>query len=166
MDADTGDTQEDKIVFTDDQQEHVSKLLGRTRIEAREKATKDAKAAQAKATEEAERVRMAAEEEWKKLAAHHEARVAELEPYEVEAKAYRGIVAGMLKNRVKALGDAAKKAVGALPESLSDLEKLNWLNENQALFEAGGTSRVGTPAKGKKRQPIDKSRDGHRRMRL
>jgi len=73
----------------------------------------------------------------------------------------------MLKDRTKALGEAAKTAVKALPEGLSDLDKLNWLNANQALFAIEGTSRVGTPARKKKlQQASDKSREGHRRLRL
>lgn len=167
MADETGDTQEQEITFNEAQQAYLNKLLGKTRIEAREKATKDAEAAQAKATEEAERVQMAAEEEWKKLAQHHEGRVAELEPFEAEAKVYRELVEGMLKDRVKELGDAAKVAIKALPASLSDLEKFNWLNQNQALFGDEGTSRVGTPAKRKRPQSTKgEGREGHTRMRL
>ena len=167
MVEETNETQEGTTEFTEEQQAFINKLLGKTRIEAREKANKDAGTAQVKATEEAERVRMAAEEEWKKLAQHHEARVVELEPFEAEAKVYRELVEGMLKDRVKELGEAAKVAIKALPASLSDLEKLNWLNQNQALFGVEGTSRVGTPAKQKKPQSVKgEGREGHTRMRL
>ena len=74
-----------------------------------------------------------------------EVRVAELEPLEVQARAYTELISGMLKDKVKGLGDAAKGAVEALPTTMSDAEKLEWLNKNAALFQGANGTGVGTP---------------------
>lgn len=162
-----GNTQDDVTEFTDEQQRFIDKLVGSARIKSREKATQDAQVAQAKIASEAEQTKLEADENWKKLVEMHAGRVAELEPYEVEAKAYRELIESMLKDRVKALGETAKKAVAALPKSLTALERLNWLNQNEALFGTESTPRVGTPAQRKKLSPqTDKGREGHRPLRL
>jgi len=137
----------DKIEFSEQQQAIVDKLVGDARIKAREKATTDATAAQDKATSEAEKVALAAEAKWQELAEKHEARVKELEPLEGQATSYRELIAGMLKERVKALGDGAKKAVAALPEGMTAAAKLSWLNANVELFQPG--DGVGTPKRTK-----------------
>lgn len=133
-----------EVTFTAEQQEFVDKLVGDTRIKARTKAEADQAALAAKEAEETNRANLAAQEEWQKLATTHEARVKQLEPLEAQVKAYDELIVGMLKDRVKALGDAAKKAVDALPEAMTALDKLNWLNKNEGLFQ-GGSDGVGTP---------------------
>lgn len=155
---------EGNIQFTDEQQRFLDKKIGQARTKARDKAVAAAKTQQEAAAQEAELEKLAASAKWKELAEHHEARVKELEPYEAEAAAYKKLIAGMLKDRLETLGEAAKTAVDALP--LTDLEKMNWLDKNQELFAAG--AKVGTPAKRKKApQPLtDKGREGHRPMRL
>lgn len=161
--------QENEIVFNDEQQKFIDKLIGSARVKARELAKAEFEAAAEDATAETERKELAASAEFEKLAQMHATRVTELEPFEAEATAYRTLITGFLKDRVKVLGDAAKKAVGALPEGLSDLDKLNWLDANQELFSVEGPSgaRVGTPARKKKSQTgKDSGREGHRRLRL
>jgi DNA repair ATPase RecN len=138
--------QEQEIVFSDEQQKFLDKLIGKARTKARELAKTEFETAAKDATADAEREQLAAAAEWQKLADMHADRVTELEPFEAEAKAYRELIAGMLKDKVKALGDAAKKAVKALPNGLSDLDRLNWLNANQALFETDTPRKFGTPA--------------------
>jgi len=140
-----GENMNEEAQFTEAQQAKINELVGQARVKAREKAEIDFKAQAEKNTSAAERANLAAQEEWQKLAAQHEARVKELEPFEAEAKAYRELVAGMLKDKVKALGDVARKAIAGLPESLTDLDKLNWLNQNTSLFEGGPGDGVGTP---------------------
>lgn len=147
--------------FTKEQQEHINKLVGEARVKAREVAKTQHEGDQAKAKEDAEKAALAANQKWQELAEKHEARAKELEPFEGQAKAYSELIAGMLKDKIKGLGDTAKKAVGALPETLSSLEKLEWLNANEALFQAPGDG-VGTPGSKKtgwkKGDPIEFSK--------
>lgn len=149
--------------FSDAQQAFIDKLMGRTRIEARERTLKAAKEAQDKVAEDAETARMTADKEWQKLADRAAARVKELEKYEVEAKAGRELYAAMLKDRLKELGEGAKNAVAHLK---TDLEKLAWLNANEELF-ATDTLRVGTPAaRTKKKAGKSERPKGYVRSRL
>ena len=158
--------QENEVTFTDAQQAFIDKKIGQARIKAREKAETDAQTAAHAAKEEASLAGMEAEKKWKELADHHSARVLELEPLETQVKVYEELVAGMLKDRIKVLGDAAKKFVASLPETMTDVEKLNLLNKNEALF-GETTPVVGTPARKKKSQTvIDKGREAHRRRKL
>ena len=159
--------EKDGGTFTPEQQKLFDKRIGEARVKARELAKAEFEQAAKDATADAERKELAASAEFEKLAQMHADRVVELEPYEVEAKAYRELITKMLKDQVSVLGDAAKTAVKALPESLTDIDKLNWLNANQELFEASAR-RVGTPAKRKKPKTGKLSPDdaGHRRLRL
>lgn len=141
-----------EVTFSEEQQALVDKLVGEARVKSRSKAETDFQTQLAKDNDAAVQANLVAEKEWQKLAATHEARVKQLEPFEAQAKAYGELVTGMLKARVKALGDAAKKAVAALPDSLSDLDKLNWLNENGALFQEVGDG-VGTPGRTRQVKP-------------
>ena len=135
--------------FTEEQQAIVDKLVGDARIKAREKAGADAAASLQKTAADAELASMAAEKKWQELAGKHEARVKELEAFEGQANAYNELISGMLKDKVKSLGDAAKKAVDALPDGLSDADKLTWVGKNESLFTAA-SSGVGTPGRGGK----------------
>lgn len=156
----------DEIKFDAAQQALVDKLVGDARVKARETAQAEATARTAKEKEAADQATLVAEKKWQELAQKHEARATELEPYEAEAKAYRELVTGMLKDRVKELGEAAKIAVKGLPESLTDLDKLAWLNTNAKLFEAAGDG-VGTPRRPKPKLDKKQSADvGHRRLRM
>lgn len=154
----------DEVTFDEAQQALFDKTAGEIRKKVREQVTAEYKAQAEKDKAEAERNTLAAGEKWQELAEQHAARVGELEPLEAQVKAYQEVVEEMLKNRVKEFGDAAKVAVKALPKSLTNLEKLNWLNKNQELFDAG-PSMVGTPAK-RKRVATNKGRDGRRPARL
>lgn len=136
----------DEIKFDEAQQKLVDKLVGEARVKARETAQAEFTDKSVKEQEAAEQAALVAGKKWQELAQKHETRAKELEPFEAEAKAYREMVTGMLKDRVKELGEDAKKAVAALPDSLTDLDKLNWLNQNTKLFEAVGDG-VGTPGR-------------------
>jgi hypothetical protein len=134
-------------------QDDLNKFIGEARIKAREQARAEFEAQAAKDKEATERQALEAKQQWQELAGRHEGRVKELEPLEAEVEAYRGLVATMLADRVKALGEGAKKAVEALPGTLSDLEKLAWLNSNEELFQvAQPGDGVGTPHRKKGKQ--------------
>jgi len=132
-------------------QKQMNDLVGKARVKAREKAESDAKTKADADKATAEQASMVAKQEWKALADQRQARIAELEPLEAQVKAYEGLIAGMLKDRVKELGETAQKAVGALPESMSPVERLAWLETNIDLFPATG-AEVGTPARKSKKQ--------------
>lgn len=136
----------DDVKFDEAQQVLVDKLVGEARTKARDKAQVDAEAKTTKDREAAEQAALVAEKKWQELASKHEARVKELEPFEASAKKYDKLVEGMLKDRLKALGEAAEKAVKALPDSMTAADKLTWLNENPELFQAAGDG-VGTPGR-------------------
>jgi len=140
--------------LTAEQQAHVDGLIGQARVKARDKAIADSAAARAKATDDASKAALAADAKWEALNKVNEARVKELEPFEAKAKEYDALMATMLADKVKALGDAAKKAVAGLPESLSVVEKLKWLSANEELFQTGSNG-VGTP-----KRKITKAGDG------
>lgn len=147
----------EEVKFDEAQQALVDKLVGEARVKARAKAQADAEAKSIKDKEAASQAALVAEKKWQELAEKHEARVKELEPMEAQAKAYGELVAGMLKDKVKALGDAAKKAVGALPEAMTAIEKLAWLNANEELFKTTGDG-VGTPKRSAKGAADDKGK--------
>lgn len=153
----------DKIEFSDEQQALVDKLIGDARVKARDKAVTDAKASQDKLAGKAETAALAAEAKWQELAGKHEARVKELEPFEGQAADYRKLITGMLDKQVKAMGEAAKKAVKALPESMTALQKLDWLNTNEELFAATGDG-VGTPKRPKNKTKGDTGVPLNKRM--
>ena len=137
--------------FTEEQQELVNKLIGEARTKARAKAKAELAAAQEQANEEAQKAQMAADGKWQELVATQEARISELEPFQAQAEAYQSLIEDMLKGKIKELGEAAKTAIAGLPESLSALDKLNWLNKNAELFTTPGGS-VGTPARRRQQQ--------------
>lgn len=165
----TEETQENEITFSEEQQKFVDKLIGKARISAREKATTDSAAAQEQTRLAAEQTKLEADKNWEKLVEMHVGRISELEPLEVQVKVYAELIDGLLKDRIKVLGDAAKKAVEALPENLTAIERLNWLNANESLFTTEGPApRVGTPAKKVKKQAPGKTPGdlGHKRLRI
>lgn len=162
------DTGGDQVTFTDEQQEHINKIIGAARIKEREKFEAKSAADKAQAVTEAEQAKLVADENWKALDETRLARITELEAFETKSKAYDELVDGMLKDKLKALGDAAKKAVAGLPESLSNIDKLSWLNANEGLF-TDSSGPVGSPKKKVKlgsaagKSPAD---FGHRRLRM
>lgn len=143
-----------KVEFTEEQQAAINKLIGDARKKSRSQAQAALEAKLAKEKEVADQTALAANKEWEKLTGQLQTRVKELEPLEAEAKAYGELVESMLKDKIKALGDAAKKAVAGLPDTLTAVEKLDWLSKNEGLFQAGGDG-VGTPARPKPK-PQDK----------
>lgn len=147
-------------------QDELNTLIGEARIKARSKAESDAVSAQTAANEEVEKANLAAQGEWEKLLTKSNARVKTLEPLEAKVVAYETLIEGMLKSRVKELGEMAKKATSALPETMSSLEKLAWLNENTELFQE--KQIVGTPAvrKGLRKGKKSAEEAGHRSKRF
>ena len=150
------------VTFSEEQQEKVNELVGEARIKERNKAQSDFDAQTSKAQEEAARAALVDGEQWQKLATEHESRVKALEPLEAKVAAYDKVFTDMLTKRVKSMGDAAKKAIDALPKSMGDLEKLEWLQTNEALFQEKG-GPIGTPNRKHKQVEGDPSRGRQRR---
>jgi len=147
-----------KITFTKEQQAHIDKIIGDARVKAREKAKADHDAQTSKDKDAAEQAALVAKQQWQKLAEKHEARVKELEPLEAKAKAYEELIEGMLKDTIEKMGEGAKKAVEALPASMSAVEKLDWLNKNEELFQVKGDG-VGTPKPAAKQTKTTKGKE-------
>jgi hypothetical protein len=102
------------------------KKLRELEADAEKRQQADADAAKAKLKEQ---------EKWRELAEASEAKLQELEPLQAKVTQFEALVTEMLEARLTEFGDAGKKAVEALPEGLSDLDKLNWLNANVELFK-------------------------------
>jgi len=157
----------EQVTFSEEQQAFVDDLVGKARVKAREKAEAEFTVQTAKDKDAAEQAALVAEKKWQELAQKHEARVKELEPFEASAKAYNELVENMLKDKIKTLSEAGKKAITALPDSMTASEKLAWLSANEELFQATGDG-VGTPARATAKKPDKKKAAdvGHRRLRL
>lgn len=140
----------DEVTFTAEQQVLVDKLVGEARVKARDQASQAAQGAADAAKKKAEQEALKAKAEWQKLAETHESRVKELEPLVQQVEAYQAIIENLLDDRVKALGDGAASAVKALPESMTALDKLNWLSKNVELFQPAGDGG-GTPRRPKQK---------------
>ncbi len=148
----------DQIEFTSEQQAVVDKLVGDARVKARDIATAEADTQRVKDEADTTAVNLAASEEWEKLAGTHEARVKELEPMVDTLKAYATFIDGVLEDTIKKMGKGAKSAVAGLPEGMTAMDKLNWLNTNTVLFQEPTGDGVGTPKSSKaptKRPKVD-----------
>ena len=137
--------EQEQVVFTPEQQALVDKLVGDARVKARERAAAEADTQRVKDEADAEKANLAASEEWEKLAVTHEARVKELEPVAETVKAYATFIESVLESTIKDLGKDAKSAVAGLPEKMTAMDKLTWLNANAALFQEPTGDGVGTP---------------------
>ncbi len=71
----------------------------------------------------------------------------ELEPIKEMVGVYLEFVDTILEGRVKELGDAAKSAVEGLPESMTSMDKLTWLNANLQMFQGSSGAGIGTPSR-------------------
>ena len=158
--GDENGSDKDKTTFTAAQQKLVDELVGKARIKARELAKADIEAQQTKAKADAAQADLVAKQEWRKLLAVSQARVKELEPLEAQIRAYEELIEGMLKDTLETLGEAAKKAIGALPKSMAAIEKLNWLHQNEGLFQATGGGGIGSPKRSVKKEPTTKVKPG------
>jgi hypothetical protein len=134
--------------FSPEQQEFVNQLVGKARVEGRTSAEKELADKQAKAKAAEETATLEQNREFETLSKQQAARIASLEPLEATLEEYKGAIETIFKARLKTLSDKARKAVEALPESLSVLEKLSWVTKNEDLFKEESKS-VGTPRRGK-----------------
>ena len=116
----------------EEQQAHVDKLIGDARTKARDKATVKAQEQIAKERDTVESAAMVARQEMQTLS-------------ETRLTALEKVVAGVLEDTVKRLGEAAVSAVEGLPKSMSAGDKLDWLRQNEKLFQLAGDG-VGTPS--------------------
>lgn len=128
------------LQFSPEQQAYLDSLIGKARSEGRKSAQKELEEKQKQAQAEAEAQRLKDQQEWQKLAETHEARAKGLEPQitalSERVTAYETLVTEILDSRIKALGDAAKTAVAALPGEPDALAKLKWLTANEGLFKS------------------------------
>ena len=152
-------TGEQERTFT---QEEVNKIVGDARSKARDIATAEASVQRTKDEEEKGRANLAAKQEWEKLARTHEARVKELEPVAEMVKTYLTFIEGVLEDTIKKMGKGAKSAVAGLPEEMTAMGKLTWLNANTELFQESEGAGVGTPTRPKD-TPSKKKKDGTER---
>lgn len=154
------------IEFTKEQQELVDKRIGVARMKARDIAKAEFQAEADKAKETQEQAQLAAKEEWEKLAQTHKARADALEPLVGQMEKFNALIEGMLKDKIKELGDKAKAAVEALPEAMDALSKLEWLNKNVTLFQTEPVKPVGTPKRPDKKEEKGKPRRMGKKLRL
>ena len=138
-----------EVTFSDEQQQHIDKLIGDRLTRAKTKWEADLAAAKTKAEKDAETAQLAEQEKYKELAGKHEARIAELEPLESKIQAYVETVSELLSSKLKELGEQAKTAVDNLPGDPDALEKLRWLNTNDALFGKTSPPDIGANRRGR-----------------
>ena len=138
-----------EATFNDAQQRYIDKLLGKVRIEAHDRVKAEIEREQQKATKDAETARLAEQQEYKKLADQYQARIGELEPLEGRMQAYVEAVDTLLAAKLKELGQPAQTAVDNLPGDPDALQKLAWLNANNALFAKTSLPDIGADRRGR-----------------
>ena len=136
--------------FTVEQQAEIDRIVGEAQVKARNQAKNEYETAQAKAQEVTEQANLAAQNKWQQIAEGLKARVATLEPLEQQIAVYQESFEGMLKDKIKVLGDGAKQVLDTLPASMTAVEKLAWLSTNEGLFAPGNS--VGTPNRSAQKQ--------------
>lgn len=99
----------------------------------------------------AEQKRAAEAGEWQKLAQQHEqdltATRSEFDSVKAQVEKYSAAVQRLYETRVKALPNAARKAVESLPIS-DPLDRLAWLDANSELFSATTPPNINATDKG------------------
>jgi len=138
-----------EVTFSDEQQQHIDKLIGERLTRAKGKWETDLEAAKTKATKDAETARLAEQEQYKELAGKYQARIGELEPLEGRMQAYVEAVDTLLAAKLKELGQPAQTAVDNLPGDPDALGKLHWLNANDALFAKTSPPDIGANRRGR-----------------
>ena len=138
-----------EVTFSTEQQKHINELLGKTREEARDRAKAEIAREQEKAAKDAEAARLVEEQQYKALAGQYQARIGELEPLEGRMQAYVEAVDTLLAAKLKELGQPAQTAVDNLPGDPDALEKLRWLNANDALFGKTSPPDIGANRRGR-----------------
>jgi len=138
-----------EVTFSTEQQKHINELLGKTREEARDRAKAEIAREQEKAAKDAEAARLVEEQQYKALAGQYQARIGELEPLEGRMQAYVEAVDTLLAAKLKELGQPAQTAVDNLPGDPDALQKLAWLNANDALFMKTSPPDIGANRRGR-----------------
>ena len=120
------------VEFTAEQQAEIDRIVGRTRLESRDRARKEI-------------------EEETKAAEAYETKIKELEEQVGNYKKRENeVLSATLESMVSKLSEADRKAIESMP---GDTEaKIAWLSENQPLFEKHGDgvgNRSTEPAKAK-----------------
>ena len=138
-----------EVTFNEIQQQHIDKLIGERLTRAKGKWEMDLDAAKTKATKDAETARLAEQEQYKELAGKYQARIGELEPLEGRMQAYVEAVDTLLAAKLKELGQSAQTAVDNLPGDPDALQKLAWLNANNALFAKTSPPDIGADRRGR-----------------
>lgn len=147
-------TKSDERVFN---QAEVNELVGKARVEARERSEKEFETKFANDKRDAEVTRLAEQEDWKALADERGKQLTELDSYKGQAEQYAVTIQAVLDSMLEELGEDAKKAVKAMPGNVT--EKLDWLTANKGLFNNVGDG-VGSsaPIKDKKKREQKLSR--------
>ncbi|MFH1605032.1 MAG: hypothetical protein ABIH03_14130, partial [Pseudomonadota bacterium] len=138
-----------EVTFSDEQQQHIDKLIGDRLTRAKTKWEADLESAKAKAAKDAETARLVEQQQYKELVERHQARIGELEPLEGRMQAYVEAVDGLLAAKLKELGEQATTAVDNLPGDPDALGKLHWLNANEALFAKTSPPDIGADRRGR-----------------
>ena len=97
-----------ELTFTPEQQEFVDSLVGKVRIEARERAQKDLAELLENQKQEAERNKLAANAEYKELSERLTEQVGQLTSFKDKATQFEEIMAAVLKNAMEGLPEEAK----------------------------------------------------------
>ena len=147
-----------ELTFTPEQQEFVDSLVGKVRIEARERAQKDLAELLENQKQEAERNKLAANAEYKELSERLTEQVGQLTSFKDKATQFEEIMAAVLKNAMEGLPEEAKSAVESLPGDTST--KLDWLTKNRSLLAHSPGDDVGTPMSSKHTKEEAKVRKG------
>lgn len=153
--AEPPEKNEDKVVFTPEQQIQLDKIVGGARQKAREQAKTELETAQAEAKKKSDEAvalkKLEDEKEFQKVIELGKTKIAEIEPAlktaQEQVTAYEELAAGILKQRVETFGDQAQTAIDNLPGEPDTLAKLSWLSANEDLFKPTTPAPKGTPPK-------------------
>jgi len=138
-----------EAMFNQKQQKHIDELWKERLERARGVWDKEVATAKTKAEQDAETARLAEQEQYKELAGKYQARIGELEPLEGRMQAYVEAVDTLLAAKLKELGQPAQTAVDNLPGDPDALQKLAWLNANNALFAKTSPPDIGADRRGR-----------------
>jgi DNA repair exonuclease SbcCD ATPase subunit len=136
----------DEVEFSEEQQALVDKLVGQARMKARDQAKEEFEAEMERLKNQKLQQDLEESQEWERLAKERQSEIEKLSSAAERVEAYEDVIGALLKDKLTALGDKAKRLVDALPGGLTDYDKLKWLTDNAELFEEAGVP--GTPMKG------------------
>lgn len=125
----------DEVVFSEEQQALVDKLVGQARMKSRQQAKEEFEADMAKLEKEKLQQGLEEKQEWERLAKERAGEIESLKPMAEKVEAYEDLIGDLLESKLTALGEKAERFVSALPEGMTSYDKLKWLADNAELFE-------------------------------